>query len=47
MKKKFIIVLPIIIAALVFVFVYRYYNKEDKTTTLTIREIQWVEKNDG
>ena len=47
MKKKFIIVLPIIIAALVFVFVYRYYNKEDKTTTLTIREKQWVEKNDG
>ena len=47
MKKKFIIILPIIIATIVFIFVYRYYNKEDKTTTLTIREKQWVEKNDG
>lgn len=47
MKKKLIIIAPIIIAAIVFIFVYRYYNKEDKTTTLTIREKQWVEKNNG
>lgn len=47
MKKKLIIIVPIIIAAIVFIFVYRYYNKEDKTTTLTIREKQWVEKNNG
>ena len=47
MKKKLVIIIPIIIAALVFVFVYRYYNKEDRTTTLTISEKRWVEKNDG
>lgn len=45
MKKKLIIIIPIIIAALVFVFVNRYYNKEDKTTTLTVSEKRWVEKN--
>ena len=45
MKKKLIIILPIIIAIVTFVFVYRYYNKEDKTTTLTITEKRWVEEN--
>ena len=45
MKKKLIIIIPIIIALLTFVFVYRYYNKEDKTTTLTVREKQWVQEN--
>ena len=45
MKKKILILLPIIIAVVTFVFVYRYYNKEDKTTTLTITEKRWVEEN--
>ena len=46
MKKKLsIIIIPIIIALLAFVFVYRYYNKEDKTTTLTVSEKRWVEEN--
>ncbi len=45
MKKKLIIILPIIIAITTFVFVYRYYNKEDKTTTLTVSEKRWVEEN--
>ena len=45
MKKKLIIILPIIIAVLTFVYVYRYYNKEDKTTTLTLSEKRWVEEN--
>ena len=39
------IILPIIIAAVAFFFVYRYYNREDKTTTLTVNEKRWVEKN--
>ncbi len=47
MKKKLIIIFPIIVAALVFAFVYRYYNKEDKTTTLTVTEKRWVQKNNG
>ena len=45
MKKKLLIILPILIAIIAFVFVYRYYNKEDKTTTLTITEKRWVEEN--
>lgn len=45
MKKKLIIIIPIIIAITAFVIVYRYYNKEDKTTTLTVIEKQWVEEN--
>ena len=45
MKKKLIIIIPILIAIIAFVFVYRYYNKEDKTTTLTIQEKRWVEDN--
>ncbi len=45
MKKKLIIILPILIAAIAFIFVYRYYNKEDKTTTLTVTEKRWIEEN--
>lgn len=45
MKKKLIIIVPVLIALLAFVGVYRYYNKEDKTTTLTVQEKRWVEKN--
>ncbi len=45
MKKKLLILLPILIAVIAFIFVYRYYNKEDKTTTLTITEKRWVEEN--
>ena len=45
MKKKLIIIIPILIAIVAFVFVYRYYNKEDKTTTLTVAERKWVEEN--
>ena len=45
MKKRLLIILPFIIALVAFILVYRYYNKEDKTTTLTISEKRWVEKN--
>ena len=45
MTKQLIIIIPIIITLLTLVFVYRYYNKEDKTTTLTVREKQWVQEN--
>ena len=44
-KKLIIIIIPILIAIIAFVFVYRYYNKEDKTTTLTVAEKRWVEEN--
>ena len=45
MKKRILIAIPILIAAVTFFFVYRYYNKEDKTTTLTVAEKKWVEEN--
>ena len=45
MKKKLIIIIPIIIAVVAFIFVYRYYNKEDATTTLTVREKHWVQEH--
>ncbi len=45
MKKKLIIILPILIAIITFVFVYRYYTNEDKTTTLTVSEKRWIEEN--
>ena len=44
-KKSLIIIIPVIIALLAFVGVYRYYNKEDRTTTLTVTEKRWVEEN--
>lgn len=45
MKKKLIIIIPILIAVFAFIGVYRYYNKEDKTTTLTVGEKRWIEEN--
>ena len=44
-KKLYIVMFSIIIALVAFFFVYRYYNKEDKTTTLTVTEKRWVETN--
>ena len=45
MKKKLFVILPILIAIIAFIIVYRYYNKEDKTTTLNITEKRWVEEH--
>ena len=45
MKKKLIITIPILIALITFIFVYRYYNNEDSTTSLTVVEKKWVEDN--
>lgn len=46
MKKKLLMIfIPILIALIALFFVYRYYNKEDKTTTLTVSEKRWVEEN--
>ncbi len=45
MKKKLIIIIPIVIAIVAFIGVYRYYNKEDETTSLTVSEKQWVQEH--
>ena len=39
------IITPIIIAVVAFIFVYRYYNHQDKETTLTVSEKKWVQEN--
>ena len=44
-KKLYIVIFAFIIAVVAFFFVYRYYNKQDKTTTLTVQEKQWVQSN--
>lgn len=45
MKKRLLIILPILIALVAFIGVYRYYNNEDATTTLTVVEKKWIEAN--
>lgn len=45
MKKKLIIIIPLIIALLVFVGVYAYLNQEDSKTSLTTKEKKWIADN--
>ena len=42
MKKKLIFILPIVIAIIVFVGVYYYFNYKDDKTNLTISEKNWI-----
>lgn len=46
MKKKLIIILPLLVVAIVFIGVFIYYNREDAKTSLTVNEKKWVEEND-
>lgn len=46
MKKKTLIIIPIVVVLIVFIGVYIYYNKEDAKTSLTVNEKKWVEAND-
>ena len=45
MKKKLLIILPILIAIATFVGVFFYFNYEDSETSLTITEKRWLEEN--
>jgi len=47
MNKKKIVIISVLIAiiAVIATSVYLYLNREDKNTTLTILEKQWIEKN--
>ena len=45
MKKKMIIIIPIVIALLVFIGVYAYLNHEDAKTSLTVVEKKWIANN--
>ena len=44
-KKIWITLFAILIVAIVSFGVYRYFTSEDKNTTLTILEKQWIESN--
>ena len=46
MKKKLIIILPLLVVTIVFIGVFIYYNREDAKTSLTVNEKKWVEEND-
>ena len=45
MKKKLIIIIPILIALAVFLGVYLYFNIEDSKTSLTVLEKKWITNN--
>jgi len=45
MKKKLIIIMPIIIALSVFLGLYGYLNYKDEKTNLTILEKRWISNN--
>ena len=42
MKKKLVIIIPLIIALVVFLGVYLYFNHKDAKTNLTVREKNWI-----
>lgn len=43
-NKKFIIIIPIVIALIVFIFLYAYFNSED-SNSLNVMEKRWLESN--
>ncbi len=47
MKKKLLIIIPIVVAILVFVGLYIYLNYQDDKTNLTVLEKKWIASNSG
>ena len=45
MKKKLIIIVPIVLAVLVFLGVLIYYNYEDRNTSLNVADRRWISAN--
>ena len=44
-SKKYIIILPILIAIIAFAIIYLSYSRVDRKTSLSVSEKRWVEKN--
>ena len=42
MKKKLIIIIPLLTALLVFIGVYTYFNHQDAKTNLTVKDRNWI-----
>lgn len=42
MKKKLIIIIPLLTALLVFIGVYAYFNHEDAKTSLNVKDRNWI-----
>lgn len=47
MKKKLIIIIPIVIALVVFIGLYAFLNYKDDKTNLTVLEKNWISNNSG
>ncbi len=47
MKKKTLIILPLLVVVIVFIGVFIYYNREDSRTSLTVSEKEWVDENNN
>jgi diguanylate cyclase (GGDEF)-like protein len=44
-NKKYLIILPILIAIIAFAIIYLSYSRVDRKSSLTVNEKRWVEKN--
>ena len=45
MKKKAVIIIPILVAVLVFVGLFMYINRRDLKTNLTLKDRNWISAN--
>ena len=45
MKKKLIIIIPVVVAVLVFLGLFIYFNYEDDNTSLNVMEKKWISEN--
>ena len=45
MKKKLIIIIPLVVALISFLGVYAYFNHRDARTNLTIKDRNWISNN--
>lgn len=45
MKKKLILIIPLVAAVIVFLGVYAYFNHRDAKTNLTVKDRNWISSN--
>ena len=45
MKKKLIILIPLLTALAVFIGVYTYFNHQDAKTNLNVKDRNWISKH--
>lgn len=47
MKKRFYIIIPVVVILVSFLITYFYFNNRDENTNLTIAERRWIENNNS